>query len=159
MRGSMEAVGLDSLFDTLNTLSDKAEAIASQALYDGAGVMADAMSRAADSIRTAPYKYAEDGEKRLPSPEEKAAIKGRVGIAKFNKSGAEVDTIIGLTRSGYVHLAGERKAVQLIARSIESGTSFMEKQPVFRKAARTARGAAEAAIVKKADQVIKEMTK
>ena len=44
--------GLDELSDMISKLGDKAEGVAAQALYDGAGIVADAFSKAANSIRT-----------------------------------------------------------------------------------------------------------
>jgi len=57
------------------------------------------------------------------------------GIAKFNKNGTEVDTSVGYRASGYADLNGKTKPIPLIVNSINSGTSFMKKQPFIRKAA------------------------
>ena len=150
--------GIGELGAMLARLGDKAQDVASGALFDGAGVVADAYTAAINSIQTAPFKYACNGEKRLPSPEEKAALLGKSGVAKFNKTGEEVNTLIGISgAAGYAEVAGHTKAVRLIARSINSGTSFMNKQPVFRKAASQSSGAAKSAIVSKAEQMFNEI--
>lgn len=163
MAGKMTVTGLDSLADMLENLGASAEGIASSALYNGAGVMADAMSQAVNSIRTAPFRYARGGEKRLPSPEEVEAIRGHNGIARFEGSGSELYTVIGFQSAGYTDIRGRRKtyrrAVGQIANSINSGTSFMEKQPVFRRAVRSAKGPASQAIVDTAERMINEITK
>ena len=54
---------------------------------------------------------------------------------------------------------GKAVAVRKIVNAINSGTSFMTKQPVFRKAVSQARGDASAAIVAEADRLINEITK
>lgn len=150
--------GIDELGKMLAQLGSKAQDVASGALFDGAGVVADAYTNATNSIKTAPFKYARPGEKRLPSPEEKAALQGKSGIARFDKSGDGVNTVIGISgAAGYANVAGKPKAVRLIARSINSGTSFMEKQPVFRKAVSSSSGAAKAAIVSKAEEMFNEI--
>lgn len=159
MAMTMKVDGLDELSRKLSTLGDRAEEVAARALYDGAGVMADAYAQAADSIHAELFRYAFGGQKRYPSFEEKAALQGKTGIAKFDKNGTEVNTAVGIKGAGYVDVAGKKKAVRQIANAINSGTSFMQKQPVFRKAATQARGAASAAIVAKADQLIEEITK
>ena len=79
---------------------------------------------------------------------------GKSGIAKFDKNGSEVQTSIGISGAGYVNIAGKQKAVVKIANAINSGTSFMEKQPVFRKASTQTRKSASAAIVAKAEEII-----
>ena len=153
---TMKMEGLNEVSELLIRFGDKAEDVASGALFEGAGVVADAFSRAAGSITTAPFK----GKRveRLPSPEEKAAVIGKSGIARFNKNGSEVDTVVGISRNaGYVNLGKRKTAVLEIARSINSGTSFMTKQPVFRKAASGSKKAAESAIVNKAEQMFNEI--
>lgn len=159
MAMTMQVTGIEELSRKLNALGDKAEEVASRALYAGAGVMADQYTAAADSIRTAPFRYAFNGKKRDPSPEEKAAVQGKIGIAKFNRNGSEVNTSVGVGARGYVEIGGKRKAAAMIANSINSGTSFMNKQPAFRRAATQARGAATEAVVQAAEAKIKEITR
>ena len=159
MAMTMQVTGIEELSRKLTTLGDKAEEVAARALYDGAGVMANAYAQAANSIKAEPFRYAFNGKKRYPSLEEKAALQGKTGIAKFDKNGSEVNTAVGISGAGYANIAGRQKAVRLIANAVNSGTSFMVKQPVFRKAATQARDAASAAIVAKAEKLIDEITK
>ena len=66
--------------------------------------------------------------------------------------------MIGITgAAGYADINGKPKAVRLIARSINSGTSFMKKQPVFRKAVSSSKGRATNAIVSKAEEMFNEI--
>jgi len=157
---TMSVSGMEEVEAMLHQLGEKAQDVASGALFEGAGVVADAFSGAINGIVAAPFKYATKGKTRYPSLEEKAALQGKSGIAHFHKNGTEVDTLIGITGSaGYVQIAGKAKAVRLIARSINSGTSFMKKQPIFRKAASGSRGAASAAAVAKAEALLQELIK
>ena len=131
----MNVGGMEELSETLEKLEERAPAVAAQALYDGAGIMADEIRRGAKSIKTAPFKYARAGQTRLPSPEEKEiVVAAGAGIAKFDKNGTEVDTSVGYRASGYATLKGRVKPIPLIINSINSGTSFMNKQPFVRKA-------------------------
>ena len=159
MGASMQVTGLDELMRKLDQIGDRAEEVAARSLYRGAGVMADAFTQAANSIRTEEFRYVFNGRKRDPSPEEKAALQGKTGIAKFNINGSEVNTAIGLNGSGYVTIAGKQKAVKKIANAINSGTSFMNKQPVFRRAASQTSGAARGAIVQAAEELLNEIIK
>ena len=109
---------------------------------------------------------------------------GGGGIAKFEKNGLSVNTSIGYSRSGYAVVGGRRstkartnyrydaesgrvvhakkagkgsknvKPIALIANSINHGTSFMDKQPFFRKATRQADSKAAAAFAAKATEVV-----
>ena len=150
--------GLEDMNRMMAQLGSKAQDVAKGSLYKGAGVAADAFTKAVNSIATEPFKYARSGTMRLPSPEEKAALIGRTGIAKFKATGGEVDTLIGITEAGgYAMINGHKKAVRLIARSINSGTSFMAKQPVFRMAVNACKATAQAAIVAKAEEMFDEI--
>ena len=105
---SIQVQGLEELLRQLDKATGNAEHVAAEALYEGAGVMADAVSRAVHGIATEPFHYAkiEDGEKRKPSPEEKAAIVNSKawGVAKFRKRLKKVDTIVGFNHAEYANV-------------------------------------------------------
>ena len=176
MAWGVQVEGMDQLFSAMEKLPEKARKIAAEGLYEGAGVVADKVSSAVQGIATAPFKYAKGGTKRLPSPEEKAIVAGaRHGVAKFRNNGISIQTSVGYQNSGYaaitwnhaktgasrtkykqgangrmVHASqgtgSSMKPVPLIANSINSGTSFMTKQPFLRKAFSQSKVAAAAAI-------------
>lgn len=145
MSFSFEVTGIEELTAKMAKLPDKGADVASLALYEGAGIVADAVSRAVHGIVTERFRYPK--KMRLPSPEEKAIlINARKGVARFKKSKDSVNTSVGMQNAGYAELAGKTKPIPLIANSINSGTSFMKKQPFFRKAVEQSAGAAGAAI-------------
>ena len=47
----------------------------------------------------------------------------------------------------------------MIARSVNSGTYFRQKNPFFDRAIRSSKGAAESAMARKADELINELMK
>ena len=154
--------GIEELGAMFAKLGADAQKVASKSLYDGAGVVADAFSKASNSIITEEFHYLArpdiTGTKRYASPEEKAACQGKSGIATFRKDGDTTDTVVGISgNAGYVNIGGKQKPVLEIARSINSGTSFMHKQPVYRKAVSTSRAAAAAAIVNTAERMFNEI--
>lgn len=172
---SLQVDGLGELMQKMQELPKKAVDVAALALYDGAGVVADKVSQASRGIATESFKYAKGGQKRKPSPEEKAIVEtAEHGIAKFKKDGLSVSTSVGFNSSGYTPIrwnhaktnvrtkykvsgskakqAGRAsggvssKPIPVIVNAINSGTSFMEKQPFLRKAFSQSKKAAEAAI-------------
>lgn len=157
---TMKNEGMDKITEMLVKAEQKAPGIAALALYEGAGVVADAISAGARGISTKPFRYAV-GWQRDPSPEEKEAIvsAGAAGIAKFQKTGNEVNTSVGYNRSGYVTIAGKTKPVAAIANAINSGTSFMKKQPFIRKATRQSQGKATGAIEAKVSELVEGILK
>ena len=156
MAMTIKTDGLEDLNKILSELENRTYEVAAAALYEGAGVVADAFAKATNSIRTAPFKGKRN--QRLPSPEEKAMLQGKTGIAKFNNTGEEIETLIGVSgAAGYAMLGNTPKAVRLVARSINSGTSFMKKQPVYRNAKAKSQNAAKQAIVNKAEEMFDEI--
>lgn len=144
---SFRVEGMEELERIMARAPEKAARVAAEGLYEGAGVMANAVGRAVQGIATEPFKYVKNGKKRKPSPEEKAILaNARKGIAKFKNTGTSVDTSVGFQNSGYAELDGKQVPIPLIANAINSGTSFMEKQPFLRKAFSQTKGAATAAI-------------
>lgn len=130
-----QTYGLDAVVVGLERAGNLAEGIAKAALYEGAGVMADAMNASLDEISTQPFFYAHHGWHRLPSPEQLAAVKSvKFGIGKFEGSGAEISTVVGFSGTGYVQMLGKSYPAAMLLRSIQSGTSFMHPQPVVRRA-------------------------
>ena len=187
---SFQVSGMEELFSAMKKAGDKALGVAAQGLYEGAGLVAAAVSKEINGISTEPFKYAKGGDKRKPSPEEKAALQGAPhGVAKFRKKLDRVDTSVGFNGAGYADVnfkhmnanartnykavkfknkensatstlkfikkqtgqdlgkgAQNRKPIAVIANSINSGTSFMVKQPFIRKAFNQTQAAAIAAI-------------
>jgi hypothetical protein len=70
----IEVSGMEELILQMDKLEDKGRGVAAQALYEGAGVVADAVSSAVNSIATEEFHYTKFGT-RMPSPEEKAILK------------------------------------------------------------------------------------
>lgn len=139
MAYQMKVDGMAEISELLEKMEQAAPKVASRALYEGAGIMAGEINKGAGTIKTAPFKYASDGNTRLPSPEEKEIVQAAAaGIAKFNKNGTEVDTSVGFRNAGYAELNGKMVPIPKIVNAINSGTSFMNKQPFVRKSANTA---------------------
>ena len=135
MAFTVQISGVDELSRKLKKLEDEAQGVVSQALYEGAGVLADSVSQAVHGIATEPFRYGTSTNRRKPSPEEKAILENaRRGVAKFRSGAGSVNTSVGMQNSGYAELKGKNVPVPLIANAINSGTSFMQKQPFMRKA-------------------------
>ncbi len=157
---TMDVSGMDELEKRLGQLeTEKAQGIAAVALYEGARVTADAVGQAVQGIATKRFKYpAPPGKQRMPSPEEKDLLENaRKGVAKFRKTPMNVNTSVGFQNSGYGELNGKRVPIPMIANAINSGTSFMKRQPFFRRAT-SKNGAAEAAIENKLREEIEKLS-
>lgn len=156
MAGTMKIEGMADISEMLTKLGEKAQGVAGKGLYEGAGVMADEIRNGAAGIKSEKFHYAVFIT-RDPSHEEKAAIQDSVGIAKFQKNGSEVNTSVGYRNAGYAELKGKSVPIPKIVNAINSGTSFMKKQPFVRKAATSGAQKAEAAITKMIEQKFDEI--
>lgn len=160
----LEATGIDEFAKMLGKLGNEVESIAAQSLYEGAGIMANALKSAIASIPTENWHRVEPGVNPLRSatPAEKRQIQEAVGIAKFDKNGSEVNTAIGITGSGYMKRKTKKYKkgvpIAMVARSINSGSSYRAKYPFVRMARAAAKGPAEAAMVDKAEELIDKIT-
>ena len=158
MAYELKVDGMAEISEMLSKLEEAAPAVAAEALYEGAGIMSREITSAAESIRTGPGPTRESA--RYATPEEKAAVLSvGAGIAKFHKSGTEVDTSVGYRNSGYIDIKGKRKPIPLIVNSINSGTSFMHKQPFVRKAARSGGAKAMSKMQSYIEDAFEKMTK
>lgn len=162
MAYKFKATGMDEVEKMLGRMAERAQGVAAGALYEGAGIMAGEIEKGAASIKTAPFKYASTarGETRMPSPEEKEIVQeAAAGIAKFQKNGMDVDTSVGYRNSGYAELKGKTVPIPKVINSINSGTSFMKKQPFFRKAVSTASPKATAKMKAYIENAYEDMNK
>lgn len=188
MKFKTSTQGMDELEQKLRSLGNAAKSVAAKALYEGAGVMADSVSQSVRGIATSPFKYAANGEKRKPSPEEKAILEtSPKGVSRFKKDATSVQTSVGFNLAGYVStpwgharknvrtnykVSAEGKVrhatltkgdnvkpIPVIANAINSGTSFMTKQPFFRKATSTAKNKALQTIEESVERQIDELAK
>lgn len=160
MAMTMNVSGMEEISRMLTEAGERAEEVASKALYAGAGVMADAYAAAASGITAEKFHYVFSGEKRGTSFEEKAALVGKSGIAKFEKNGSEVLTSVGPGgKLGYVEINGRKIAVRLLANAINKGTEFRIPSHVWRGAVSKAKGAASDAIMAKAQELLEQIAK
>ena len=159
MAYTMKVDGLTELSEMLTNMAEKAPAAASKAVYEGAGIVADEVRNQIGKISTAPFHYAVFVT-REPSPEEKAIVEqAGAGIAKFSKNGSEVETSVGFAKAGYATLKGKTVPIAKIANAINSGTSFMKKQPFMRRAANSGGKKAIDAMKKSIEKSFEEMKK
>lgn len=124
---SIHVEGMDELISGIDRLRNDAPHIAAWGLYEGAGVVADAVSREMQGISTAPFKYAKGGRKRLPSPEEKAVLMSAPhGVAKFGFDGNKVHTSVGFNGAGYANVSWNHMSSS--ARTNYKAVSFKGKE-------------------------------
>lgn len=124
--------GFDTLIDELNDIADHSDEICSKALYKGAGMMADRLKSSIDGLTT------EDQRKKRSRnllPYEKEALEKGLSIFKFDHDKSRDYVQTSITFKGRVSHQTERYPeglpVIVLARSINSGTTFRRANRYF----------------------------
>ena len=159
---SIKTQGIAELSQKISALATDAEKIAKAALYEGAGIVAEAVKA---QVRTIPID--EDGHFAVGvDPLQIITVKDReecaaaVGIARFDTTGG-ASTAIGF--QGYLSRREKKYPggvpIPMVMRSVESGSSVRAAHPFIKAAVGASRGAATNAMIRRADEEINKITK
>ena len=160
--GTFTFKGLEEYELKLAKLGLNTEKIIGKAVYAGAGVIADAVRKNISSLPNVPPKKAY-GTATAPisgvTSVQKAGLLEGFGISKMELSNGYYHVKLGF--DGYNRTKTKKypggQPNMLIARSVESGTSFRSKYPFVSPAVRSSRKAAEQKIKEVLDEQIKRL--
>lgn len=156
--------GIDEYSKVLAALGNESEEIIKSAVYKGAALVADEIKQ---GIKSLPI---EEGSNGLPplgttehkltgvSRKQKGDLLDSFGLAPIENDNGYIQTKAGVDGYGSVRTKKYPKGVPNVAlmRSIESGTSFREKHPIFRQATNRARKRAEKVMADEIDNQLKQ---
>lgn len=127
----------DAFLKALKRFESSADAIAKRAIYDGAGLLAGEIKGAVGDIPEDEARYLKPGDEyKSITPQEKADLEASMGITPIKGDEFEGwDAKIGFDGYGSRPTKKYPKGVpnQLIARSVEKGTSYRSKYPFMRR--------------------------
>lgn len=135
--------GLDQYLAQLGNLEDRADGLAGRAIYEGAKIVADKVRANIESlpVQEGPVK----GKRRDPYQDEKDGLLAGLGIAKKKVNDGFINVKIGM--DGYNSRVTEKYPKghpnAMIARSINAGTTFMNRHPFINSAVNSSKAAAE----------------
>lgn len=151
--------GISKYIDQLEELSTSSEEMIKRSVYVGAGIVTDAVRRNIQSLPVRSGGYYENGKMANGiTPVQKAGLLAGLGIAPFRNENGYIHVKVGM--DGYnatktkKYPNGQPNA--MIARSVESGTSWMVKHPFIAPAVSATRASAEAAMAKAFDEQCKQ---
>lgn len=158
--GKIEVKGLDEVSAMLSRLNVKTEAIMKMGIYDGAGVIARAVSESIDALPTDSGPISSTHPiMNGPTELQKKGLKDGFGISGMRDDGGFINVSIGF--DGYNDQKTRKypsgQPNQLIARSIESGTSYMQKTPFMRQALNKSKKQAIEAMQRKVSSVARNI--
>jgi len=128
--------GIDDYIAQLEKIYEDTDEIIGAAIYQGAGVVMKSVVTAIENLQTDDKFGTPENKTTGPNTYQKEGLRQSIGIAKLRKDGTFWNVKIGF--DGYNGLKtktwpnGQPNA--MVARAVESGTSWMQKQPFMRRA-------------------------
>jgi len=152
--------GLDDYIARLGNLEYKAPGVCGMAIYQGAKIVADKIRSNIEALPVAESKSTKGG-RRNPTQAEKDGLLEGLGVAKKQTDGSFINVKIGMDgyNSDVTAKYPNGKPNAMIARSIESGTTFMNRIPFISRAVSSTKAAAEAAMKDEVDKQIAKIMK
>ena len=151
--------GVDKLIDQYKKLEGDSEKMIGKAIYNGAGVVMKACVAAVEGISTDNRFGTPENQTSGPSSIQKIGLQKAIGISKMRDDNGFRNVKIGF--DGYNSVKTKRwpqgQPNMMVARAVESGTSWMQKQPFMRKAEQSSRSACEKVMSETVDAEIKRI--
>jgi hypothetical protein len=153
--------GMAQYLQCLDNLHEASPAIIGKAVFDGAGIVADAVKAETEALPV-DNGYAGEGEMLSgPSTYQKNGLLESMGVAKMQTDGDYRNVKVGF--DGYNGMKTKKypkgQPNQMIANAVESGSSFRKKNPFINRAVRNSREKAERAMAAKVDEEISKIVK
>ena len=151
--------GVDKLVAQYEKLNRNTEKVIGEAVYYGAGVVMKAVESAVQGLSTDEHFATPGNPVTGPKSLQKIGLYYGLGIAEMKNDNGFMNVKIGF--DGYNELKtktwpqGQPNA--MVARAIESGTSWMRKQPFMRKAEQASRSQCEKVMSEIVDRKIQEI--
>ena len=153
--------GVNQLISQYEKLANNSMDVIGKAIYKGADVVMDKVKGAVDGLTTDNHFGTADNPTTGPSTIQKLGLQYSLGIAPMRQDGDFWNVKIGF--DGYNNVKTKTwpqgQPNSMIARSVESGTSWMQKQPFMRKAEQSSRSACERAMSEVVDKEIANLVK
>lgn len=159
----IEMQGMEAWLSKLRKLGESTTPVCEAAVYAGAKVVADAIRSSTEGLDTVSDAEAlANYQARTPgkiSVTQKIGLVKSLGITKIRNKYGVISAKVGF--DGYNDVKSKRwphgQPNQMVARSCESGSSAMKKQPFVRPAVKRVQGAAEIEMERAADKKLKEI--
>lgn len=149
--------GIDNYIKALDQLTLRAEPQIKQAVYVGGGMVADAVRSAINDLPPRRGKFTEPPVSGVTKSQKQGLLDG-LGISSMRNDGGFINVHIGFDGYNSTITDNWPRGVPnaLVARSVESGTSWLKKHPFIAPAVRSVKTAAEMAMAAKFDEVIRK---
>lgn len=147
----------------MNALGNQTDGICKQAIYAGAQILVDQIRANLDALPTDKFRFLQDSDRFTGVPEMyKRDLQEDLGIAPMQMDfDGNWNTKIGFEDCGILETNAYPMGVPLtmLARAVESGSSYRAPTPFVRPAISKARSRAHKAMAQKVEEEIKKLMK
>lgn len=152
---TLKTVGVDDYINELTAIQENSAKIAGKMVYKGAGIIADAVKQ---KIALLPEREkSREGRAKGVTDAERAGLSEGLGISRMRNSDGFINVKIGF--DGYNSYVTEAYPKghpnSMVARTVESGTSWLQKTPFISPAVSATRRTAEEEMERIFDKSIK----
>lgn len=153
--------GIDKYINKLSNLEFQGHEVIGRCVYEGAGIVADAMRRELQAIPVTVKHGTEADKIDGCTPAQKAGLLEGFGISHMQDDGGYYHVKLGF--QGYnnqrtkAYPGGQPNSV--IARSIDSGTSFRKARHFVNRAVNATKSQAEKAMAEQFDKEVEQIMK
>jgi len=157
----MQIEGLEEYTKVIQRISDNSDVVIAKSVYEGARIVADDMKSEMKKITVDNGVGSEKNKLNGISNLQKADLINGFGIAPIKVDGDYTNTKLGFSGYGRTKTKKYPKGVpiQIIARSVNSGTSFRKKNPFVQRTVNRIRKKAQQAMAQVIDEEIKKEMK
>ncbi len=153
-------IGIDNFIKEMDVRANEFKQIAGKSLYAGADIIANQLRKNIEDLPDRSPGMAKPGEvKKGVTKYQKAAMLDGLGIARMMDKDGTYDIKIGF--DGYddeiTKAYPKGHPISMVARAVESGTSFMQKTPFIRPAYNQAHAQAEKAMTNALEEAWAEL--
>lgn len=140
---TIKLTGAEELIAKLERMTNHSRGVCKMALWEGGKVVGDAIKSSLDSIPVQDHFVPQGTMRKGVTSEDKQKIISSFGLSKMRGNGT------------YSTKAGFKAGTKI--RAVESGTSYMTKHPVVRRAINASKAAAVSAIQEKFSEEIRKL--
>ena len=154
--------GLDEFITRISDLENHTDGLFRRCAYEGAKVIADEIKKGLNNLRVVEARW---GTSKHPlqgvTEKQKADLIKSMGVSRIQTANGVTTVSVGFHGYGSEPTKQYPKGIpnRLLIQEVESGTSFMRKQPVVRSAINRAKKSLDSAIQNEATKYINERMK
>lgn len=160
---TLRSTDATAILTQMSTLGNRTDDICKQAIYAGAQILVDQIRANLDALPTDKFRFLQDGDQFTGVPEMyKRDLQEDLGIAPMQVDfDGNWNTKIGFEGCGILETNTYPIGVPLVmlARAVESGSSYRAPTPFVRPAISKARSRAQKAMAQKVEGEIKKLMK